>query len=94
MPPRFQRFLRTEGILGKVRCHTEKGTHHGPRTGWVYYLLFIFLFIFFFFNRAHIHINLANKQTKQNSEKEEERKKEKETETKRAENVIFKGTAH
>ena len=82
MPPRFQRFLGTEGILGKVRCHKGEGAHHGLRTGWVYYFYFIF---------TSYYINLADKQNKQNSKKEEERKKEKETETERAENIIFKG---
>ena len=39
MPPRFRRFLRTEGILGKVWCHIEKGTYHRPRTGWVHLMI-------------------------------------------------------
>ena len=93
MPPRFRRFLRTEGILGKVWCHIEKGTYHRPRTGWVHLMIsyygrvailgYIEIQLF-----MCVHINLANKQTKQNSERKEERKKEKETETGRAKRDI------
>ena len=99
MPPRFQRFQRTEGILGKVRCHVGKEIYHRPRAGCVHLIISYYGRVAIL---GHIeiqlfmcvHINLANKQTKQNSERKEERKKEKETKPGRAKNVIFKGTAH
>ena len=78
MPPRFQRFLRTEGILGKVRCHTEKGICHRPRTGRVHLMISYYgrVAILGYIEIQLVHINLSNKQTKQNSERKE-RKKEK-----------------
>ena len=98
MPPRFQRFLRTEGILGKVRCHTEKGICHRPRTGRVHLMISYYGRVAIL---GYIEIQLfyvcsyqSRKQTnKTNSERKEERKKEKETETERVKNVIFKGMA-
>ena len=82
MPPRFQRFLRTEGILGKVRCHIEKGIYHRPRAGCVHLIISYYGRVAIL---GHIeiqlfmcvHINLANKQTKtkQREKGKKERKK-------------------
>ena len=69
MPPRFQRFQRTEGILGKVRCHVGKEIYHRPRAGCVHLIISYYGRVAIL---GHIeiqlfmcvHINLANKQTK------------------------------
>ena len=82
MPPRFQRFLGTEGILGKVRCHTEKGICHRPRTGRVHLMIsyygrvailgYIEIQLF-----MCVHINLSNKQTNKTKQREKGKKERK-----------------
>ena len=82
MPPRFQRFLRTEGILGKVRCHTEKGICHRPRTGRVHLMISYYgrmailgyIEIQLFYARSYQSLKQTNK-TKQREKGKEERKR-------------------
>ena len=84
MPPRFQRFQRTEGILGKVRCHVRKEIYHRPRAGCVHLIISYYGRVAIL---GHIeiqlfmcvHINLANKQTKtkQREKGKKERKRNK-----------------
>ena len=79
MPPRFQRFLRTEGILGKVWCHIEEEYSIGLERGgfiqrlviadeWPLWVTLKYRFL------GGVHINLANKTNKQR-EKEKKRNK-------------------
>ena len=95
MPPRFQRFLRTEGILGKVWCHIEKGTYHRPRTGWVHLMISYYGRVAIL-GYIEIQVFISISQTKQTNETARERRKErkkKETRTGWARNLIFKGAA-
>ena len=93
MLPRFQRFLKTKGILGKVRCHTGKGTCHRPRTGWVHLMISycgrMAILGYFEIQLFYALSYQSLKQTNKRNSERKERKKEKET--KRVKNVIFKG---
>ena len=83
MPPRFQRFLRTEGILGKVRCHTEKGICHRPRTGRVHLMISYYgrVAILGYIEIQLVHINLSNKQTNKTKQREKGKKERKRNRT-------------
>ena len=82
MPPRFQRFVRTEGILSKAWCHIEKGYSIGlERGGFILSDRLLrtaghcYLHLEYRFPHV-VRINSSDKQTKQNSKRKERKRNE------------------